>query len=67
MNEYEAIVRELAALSPQDGGAEEYAGALACLYCKFPGYGEIEETDNHEPSCLWRRARMLQSALAGTS
>jgi hypothetical protein len=66
MNEYEAIVRELAERGPL---VDEYS---ECVYCGFfvtygrsdtagspaPG-ATFNDPANHQPSCLWRRARAL--------
>lgn len=61
MSDYEALVQELAAMSPLDRSAEIESGAVLCLFCSFD-YGAIDDPAGHELACLWRRAKALTEA-----
>lgn len=51
-----AIVHELA-----ERGPFAHAGSSVCVHCglSISGQPEFNDPANHEPSCLWRRAREL--------
>ena len=53
-HEHVAIVRELA---ERDAPDRLLAGVFFCALCG--GSEPLDDPENHEPACLWRRAKML--------
>jgi hypothetical protein len=64
IGQHEALVRELA-----EWGPIIYDG-ITCMTCREarpdPGR-DFERPENHDPACLWRRARALYPGRAGGS
>lgn len=63
MNDFERIVRALAAIEDPTVDDRDYSPSAQCGLCDAPDEGEYKHWLNdplkHEPTCPWRMAKLL--------